>query len=209
MARARAQLEQSGQGGTARTDETQVLSVSSAPGVGATQKRAGVSSVLSVAGPEHVAIDSGAGAAMQAVAANDARVAAPASAPALNRGNPYMTREQGDECHACGWNDAEIETFIARAKRFALLGRDDAEHLAERLTLRDRQADHRALCVECRELEVTGRCAAARRGAIPGADRRLEPVQNILMRCEGFKGTVSAHRGHTGNEDADDDNRST
>ena len=48
MARARAQLEQSGQGGTARTDETQVLSVSSAPGVGATQKRAGVSSVLSV-----------------------------------------------------------------------------------------------------------------------------------------------------------------
>ena len=34
-------------------------------------------------------------------------------------GNPYMTPEQGDECHAGGWNDAEIATFTARATRFA------------------------------------------------------------------------------------------
>lgn len=113
-------------------------------------------------------------------------------------GNPYMTPDQGDECHACGWNDAEIEVFINRAAKFALLGKADAEHLAERLTLRDRQADDRGMCVECRELEATGRCAAARRGAIPGADRRMEPVQNILMRCSAFKGNVSTHSIHKG-----------
>lgn len=193
MARARVRLEQSRQGGTARTDETRLVSVSAEPCVGPAQKGAGVSSVLSLAGPAHVAIDSGAGGTIQTGAANDARGAESAPAPAVSRGNPYMTPEQGDDCHACGWDDAEIATFIARAKRFAVIGPADAEHLAERLTLRDRQSDDRTLCVECRELEASGRCAAARRGAMPGADRRLESVQNILMRCECFRATARPH----------------
>jgi len=105
-----------------------------------------------------------------------------------------MTPEQGDECHERCWNDAEIETFSARSTRFTVLGRGDAEHLAERLTLRDRQADDRRLCVECRELEASGRCAAARRGDLAGAERRLEPSQNILMRCPAFSGSAPDHR---------------
>ena len=105
-----------------------------------------------------------------------------------------MTPEQGDECHAGGWDDAEIEAFTVRSARVSAMGRVDAEHLAERLTLRDRQADDRRLCVECRELEVTGRCGAARRGALAGADRRMEPTLYILMRCPAFKGRDPHHR---------------
>lgn len=109
-------------------------------------------------------------------------------------GNPYMTPEQGDECHEGCWNDAEIGTFMARTMRFSAMGRVDAEHLAERLMLRDRQANDRHLCVECRELEASGHCAAARRGALANIDRRLEPTQNILMRCPAFRGSDQHHR---------------
>jgi len=105
-----------------------------------------------------------------------------------------MTPEQGDECHEGCWNDAEIEAFIARSAWFRTMSRIDAEHLAERLTLRDRQADDRHLCLECRELEPSGRCAAARRGALAHTDRRLEPSPNILMRCPAFAGTATRHR---------------
>ena len=62
----------------------------------------------------------------------------------------------------------------------------DAEHLAERLTLRDRQHDDRRLCLECAALADNRRCLVAARGPLAGADRRLEPVPTILQRCEGF-----------------------
>jgi len=102
-------------------------------------------------------------------------------------GNPLMTPEQGDECHAGGWDDAEIDAFQRREARFTRMGRAaDAEHLAERLTLRDRQHDDRRLCLECAALADNGRCLVAARGRLPGASRRLEPVPTILQRCEGF-----------------------
>lgn len=100
--------------------------------------------------------------------------------------NALMTPEQCDDCHAGGWDDAEIDAFRAREARFTLMGRDDAEHLAERLTLRDRQHDDRRLCLECSWLGDTGRCLAATTGRIPGAARRHEPVQTILQRCGAF-----------------------
>lgn len=102
-------------------------------------------------------------------------------------GNPLMTSEQGDECHADGWDDAEIDAFTARQARFTRMGRmADADHLAERLTLRDRGGDDRRLCLECTWLGNTGACLAAATGRIPGADRRHKPVQTILQRCEAF-----------------------
>ena len=198
-ARARAQIAQGRQGGADETDETRLLSVSSVRPGGPAPNRACLSSVSSVATPEVVAI--GADDTTTVVAVNDPN----ASTPLLlvrSSGNPYMTPDQGDECHACGWDDSEIETFMDRATRFALIGRADAEHLAERLTLRDRESDDRCLCLECGELLSIGRCAAALRGEIPGADRRLAPVQNILMRCSAFKPTVIAHASQEGNDDA-------
>ena len=107
--------------------------------------------------------------------------------PPRHSGNPLMTPEQGNECHAGGWDDAEINAYLAREARFTRLGRAaDAEHLAERLTLRDRQHDDRRLCLECAALADNGRCLVAARGRLPGASRRLEPVPTILQRCESF-----------------------
>ena len=120
------------------------------------------------------------------VLALQAEVASP-SPPPRGSGNPLMTPEQGDDCHAGGWDDAEIGAFTARQARFARMGRlADADHLAERLTLRDRDGDDRRLCLECTWLGDTGRCLAATTGRIPGADRRLEPLQTILQRCPAF-----------------------
>ena len=106
--------------------------------------------------------------------------------PPRRSGNPLMAPEQGDDCHAGGWDDAEIDAFAAREARFNRMGRTDADDLAERLTLRDRQHDDRRLCLECTWLGDTGRCLAAATGRLPGTDRRLEPVQNILQRCVAF-----------------------
>ena len=111
----------------------------------------------------------------------------PPPAPPRRSGNPLMTPEQGDGCHAGGWDDAEIEAFTARQARFTRMGRaTDADHLAERLTLRDRQHDDRRLCLECAALADNRRCLVAARGRLAGADRRLEPVPTILQRCPGF-----------------------
>ena len=108
--------------------------------------------------------------------------------PPRRSGNPLMTPDEGDDCHAGGWDDAEIDAFKARQARFTRMGQSDAdaEHLAERLTLRDRDGDDRRLCLECTWLGDTGRCLAAATGRIPGADRRLEPMQTILQRCDAF-----------------------
>jgi hypothetical protein len=162
MARAKTLLAQPLPTPTGKTDETGVLSVSS---VG-------------------LAANSEIGEEVSSVSSAPADRLSETSPPP---GNPYLTVDQANECHACGWSDDEIATFLARAARFRQLRRVDAEHLAERLTLRDRQADDRRMCLECRELEISGRCGAARRGEIPGADRRLEPVPHLLMRCEAFR----------------------
>ena len=103
------------------------------------------------------------------------------------KSNPYLSREAADSCHAPEWNDAEIFAATPRAVRFVRMGlRRDADYLAELLTLRDRDGDDRRLCLECTWLDDTGRCLAAAAGRIPGADRRLEPVQTILQRCGAF-----------------------
>jgi len=97
-----------------------------------------------------------------------------------------LKNDEADRCHAPWGDDAEIAAFTARTERFALLGRADADDLAVRLTLRDRDGDDRRLCLECSWLGDTGRCLAAATGRIPGADPRLEPVQTILQRCGAF-----------------------
>ena len=204
MARAKAQLAQPARASTDKTDETPVLSVSSVPPAAISAERNGVSSVSSAVSPGVVVTAIGGLINSEPVIAA-MPVAVPVAMPAKvdrGSGNPYMTPEQGDDCHACGWDDAEIAVFMGRSARFAQIGRRDAEHLAERLTLRDRQADDRRMCIECRELELSGRCAAARRGAVAGADRKMEPVQTILMRCPSFRCAVSAHEYKQGSDHA-------
>lgn len=99
-----------------------------------------------------------------------------------------LSQAQADECHAGGWGDVEILSF--RKRQSLMLARgyapEDAEAMAEALTLRDRQGDDRRICLECTHLGERGRCIAASAGRIRGADRRLEPVPTILQRCEAF-----------------------
>jgi len=104
--------------------------------------------------------------------------------PTRRSDNPLMTPEQGDECHAGGWDDAEIDAHRSPEARFTRMGRAaDAEHLAERLTLRDRQHDDRRLCLECTALTDYGRRLVAARSGLPGASRRLEPVPPSFSRA--------------------------
>ena len=129
-----------------------------------------------------------------------------AMAPELAQKRPHkLTPEQLHAAHAEPWSEAVIVRFQARTATIQRHGfaEQDAEDLAERLHLRDRQADDRHMCLECRDLESTGRCAAARRGDIPGADRRMEPVQTILMRCHAFQPTLRARANQEGTDDAD------
>jgi hypothetical protein len=103
-----------------------------------------------------------------------------------------LSRAQADECHAGGWTDSEMLSFSKRQSLMLARGHapDEAEAMAEALTLRDRQGDDRRICLECAHLGARGRCIAASAGRINGVDKRLEPVPTILQRCEAFRSQV-------------------
>ena len=106
--------------------------------------------------------------------------------PTAAANQPYrLTNEDADRCHAPCWDDAEIAVFTARAERFALLGLADADDLAERLTLRDREDDERVSCTDCRHYRP-GRCGNHRRAGLQSPDVGRDWVA-LLHRCPGFK----------------------
>lgn len=102
-------------------------------------------------------------------------------------GNPLMTAEQGDECHAGGWDDTEIHAFTTRVLQFMRKGieADLADDLAERLTLRDRERDAQHLCLECRNYRP-GRCANYARAGLHAPEVGLD-LATRLQRCAGFQ----------------------
>ena len=105
----------------------------------------------------------------------------------LAAARPYrLTSEQGDRCHAGGWGDAEMATFTARHALMlrARQGNTDAEDLAVLLTLRDRDADDRHLCIECSHYRP-GRCGNQKAAGLhsPEVGRDLAA---LLQRCPGF-----------------------
>lgn len=107
----------------------------------------------------------------------------------LLRGDrPYLLdREAANDCHAGGWEDAEIRRFQARTTILQRRGivEQDAEDLAERLTLRDRESDDRRLCFECRHYR-NGRCGDHTRAGIGSADVG-RTLAGMLQRCPGFQ----------------------
>lgn len=92
-------------------------------------------------------------------------------------------------------NSAEIGTFTARLARFTDKGvsHGDAERLADKLVMRDREQDDRRLCLECTHLGGYGasswRCDNWQRAgvAIRARDAQL-PVDLVqqLQRCDGL-----------------------
>ncbi len=172
-ARAKAQLAQPPMSSTCETDETRVVSVSSVSGEPDAAPGSSFSSVSSVGG--------------SALLANVVSNVGATGMQRRSSGNPYLSPEQGDKCHDQGWSDEEIETFLARAKQFETIGRLDAEHLAELLTLRDREGDERRFCLECKWLGASGRCFAEEIDRKPGPGSRLEPEPTILRWCPAFE----------------------
>lgn len=122
----------------------------------------------------------------------------------VQRQSYRLSADEGNRCHAPCWEDAEIGRFLTRHAHFVRLGMvdQDADDLAERLALRDRDGDGRRMCLECSELGPSGRCGAVARGALPAVNQLVEPVSNILIRCQCFRPAVNAHGTNQGNLNA-------
>ena len=123
--------------------------------------------------------------------ATSCRALTPKPAPE-SAGRPYrLSPAEADRCHAGAWDEGETALFVARVSLFLRrgVGAEDADDLAERLVLRDRDGDDRRACVECRNLAghvSTGlRCKAARAaGVAPDL-----PVALVMQqqRCPAFQ----------------------
>lgn len=91
--------------------------------------------------------------------------------------------------HSPAMNAREVDSFMARLTRFTDKGvtLHEAERLADELVTRDREGDHRALCLECVHLQgVRSWCCSnwKRADVIRGSLPRDLVLQ--LQRCGGF-----------------------
>ncbi len=91
-------------------------------------------------------------------------------------GVPYWRAD--DLAGLPAWTDAEIATFEQRLARSTWLGYSDAKGRAERMLHRDREGDHRRLCVECAHAGPAWRCA-----------KHEAFLLDQLQRCPMFKET--------------------
>ena len=107
--------------------------------------------------------------------------------------------------HSTAMNGAEIDLFTARLHRFTDKGLTiaDGESLADKLVVRDREADDRRFCLECRHLSGYGqsswRCSNWKVAGI--AIRSIDAQLSVdlvlqLQRCDGFAPhLISTHQG--------------
>ena len=93
---------------------------------------------------------------------------------------------EGPDTAVVAWNDADIACFIDRRARLLRWGwlEPDAEKLAERLVMRDREADDRVSCTECRHYRP-GRCGIHRDAGLHSGEVGRDLVV-MLQRCPGF-----------------------
>lgn len=106
--------------------------------------------------------------------------------------------------HSSAMTGAEIDTFTTRQALFIDKGTslDEAEAFADKLVLRDRDADDRRLCLECSHLHghraSAWRCGEWQRAGIAhrAKDAQLSAALVLqLQRCGGFKAAQGADHG--------------
>lgn len=87
---------------------------------------------------------------------------------------------------AVAWTDGDIARFLDRRARLLRWGwpEHEAEALADRLVRRDREADPRVSCTDCRHYQP-GRCGNYRRAGLNVADVGRD-LAAMLQRCEAF-----------------------
>lgn len=85
-------------------------------------------------------------------------------------------------------NDRQLARMSFRLALFTRRGLDDraADALADKLAQRDYERDDRTVCLECQHLQKSGGCFAAQQGWMAGVDRRMQPIRDLLQRCEFF-----------------------
>jgi hypothetical protein len=78
-----------------------------------------------------------------------------------------------------------------RVALFVRRGMDEYEagHMGHLLENRDAEKDDRRVCLECKNLQRPGTCAAAEQGRIKPLAKhtKYEPVRDILHRCDAFE----------------------
>ena len=174
--RAKAAISQVGLGGTVKTDETAIsrlLSVSAVPILAVSVMKEGVSTVLAV--PSPVVFEK-----------HDSFLAA--------------TVDPDGWCwpRSTAMTGAEIDNFKARLSKFGDKGltATDGEALADKLVLRDREADDRRACLECRNLSGYGsaslRCSNWKAAGVGASGLPLDLVL-MLQRCDGFNNLNVLH----------------
>jgi len=96
--------------------------------------------------------------------------------PALD--HPYLA--------AMAWTDVDIARYLARHARLLRWGwaEPEAEALAERLVIRDRERDARVNCADCAHYRP-GRCGNHRQAGLQTAEVGRDRVA-LLQGCPGF-----------------------
>ena len=87
---------------------------------------------------------------------------------------------------AVAWTDGDIARFLDRRARLLRWGwpEHEAEALADRLVRRDREADPRVICAECRHYRP-GRCGNHRTAGLYSSEVGRD-LAAMLQRCPGF-----------------------
>ena len=88
---------------------------------------------------------------------------------------------------AVAWTDADIARFLDRRARLIRWGwaEPEAEKLAERLVIRDREHDERVSCTDCGHYRPS-RCGNHRWAGLHGFEVGRD-MAATLQRCPGFK----------------------
>lgn len=119
-------------------------------------------------------------------AAND-----PAQVPDLVTGETAVTPDPDRWCwpHSTAMNTAEIDTLSQRLHQFARRGmtEPEAETMANKLVIRDRESDDRRLCLECSNLSRGSgwRCSQWQRAGLSAPGVPVALVRQ-LQRCDSF-----------------------
>ncbi|MBA4178599.1 MAG: hypothetical protein C0505_18870 [Leptothrix sp. (in: Bacteria)] len=84
------------------------------------------------------------------------------------------------------WSDADTARFLDRRARLLRWRwpEAEAERWAARLVLRDREADPRVSCTDCRHYRP-GRCGNHRRAGLQAPELGRD-LAGLLQRCPGF-----------------------
>ncbi len=93
---------------------------------------------------------------------------------------------KANDLAAVAWTDADMARFNRRRARLIRWGwtEAEAEKLAERLVRRDRDADDRVSCIDCRHYRP-GQCRNPQRAGLNAGEVGRDLVA-MLQRCPGF-----------------------